>query len=508
MRLKFFLVLFFVLVFLSFFFLGKITIEPDFGWHLRDGQIILKTGFFYKDLFSYTMPSFPVVSHSWGTEVFYAFLYPKFGFTGLSLFFSTVFFCFLIFFLYFFLRKLDKKDLKNLLPWYLSIFVFSSSIFSKFFVVRPQDFSWVLWGVFVLIISERRRFLKYRVIFPFLFLVWSNLHGDFGLGIAVLLFLTIFDVIKSKKIDFINILILLLSILATFINPYGIGLWREVFATYFSTYLRANISEWQPLFFIYFDLPTLFAFVLTSFVVWKYRKHFSISLIIVYILLLIQAVLSIKNVPLWLIFSFIFSYPGIYLFYKELKNKISLERFKKAGVFVLGLMLFLFFFQIIREFNNLIYSSNLSFGYPVKAAQYLKTNLPKGQVFSPYDWGGYLIWKMPQKKVFIDGRMGDWEWNGDKPNESNNAFKDYLDALSGKLDFNYLAYKYNIHTVLWPSYKLIPTSTMDLDLTKIFCNHIYIFICKNMDYQFFPQKLIKLGWKIVYQDNVAVIYRR
>ena len=38
------------------------------------------------------------------------------------------------------------------------------------------------------------------------------------------------------------------------------------------------------------------------------------------------------------------------------------------------------------------------------AADYLDRSELPGPIFNPIDWGGYLIWRLPQYQVGIDGR--------------------------------------------------------------------------------------------------------
>lgn len=42
--------------------------------------------------------------------------------------------------------------------------------------------------------------------------------------------------------------------------------------------------------------------------------------------------------------------------------------------------------------------------YPVQAVAYLKSNPQPGPLFNSFDWGGYLIWALPEHPVSIDGR--------------------------------------------------------------------------------------------------------
>jgi len=42
--------------------------------------------------------------------------------------------------------------------------------------------------------------------------------------------------------------------------------------------------------------------------------------------------------------------------------------------------------------------------YPVAAVQWMQVHHPEGRLFNSYNWGGYLLWTLPETPVFIDGR--------------------------------------------------------------------------------------------------------
>jgi hypothetical protein len=42
--------------------------------------------------------------------------------------------------------------------------------------------------------------------------------------------------------------------------------------------------------------------------------------------------------------------------------------------------------------------------YPFRAAEFIASHGISGPIFNSYDWGGYLIWKVPEYRVFVDGR--------------------------------------------------------------------------------------------------------
>jgi hypothetical protein len=79
--------------------------------------------------------------------------------------------------------------------------------------------------------------------------------------------------------------------------------------------------------------------------------------------------------------------------------------------------------------------------YPVKAVAYLHAHPGSGPVLNYYLWGGYLNWKDPDLKVFVDGRADIFEYNG--------IFKDYL-ALLMQEDPDAILDKYKAQYVLLP----------------------------------------------------------
>jgi hypothetical protein len=41
---------------------------------------------------------------------------------------------------------------------------------------------------------------------------------------------------------------------------------------------------------------------------------------------------------------------------------------------------------------------------PVDAVEFIRQEKPEGRLFNSYNWGGYLLWALPEYPVFVDGR--------------------------------------------------------------------------------------------------------
>jgi len=91
-------------------------------------------------------------------------------------------------------------------------------------------------------------------------------------------------------------------------------------------------------------------------------------------------------------------------------------------------------------------------------------------VFNRYMWGGYLIFFCRDVKPFVDGRTDIFEYTG--------VLKDYLDAEQLK-DSLQIMDKYRIHYVLLPP------------------DYPLAYLLKN-----------NTGWKVIFTDDVAMIFER
>lgn len=443
-------------VFLLFALRSSILLDPDFGWHLKTGQLINSAHFPRIDPFSYTMSSFSYVDHAWLTDSIMSLMFAYVGMVGLGSSVSLI----VIASIYISLRSCHYK---NPGPFVVAsaVILVAASIF-PLVAIRPFVVSWLFFAITVWLTENSERWRKWRYVVPFIFLAWANLHGGFALGLVIIF-------LQGET------LIFLLCLFATLINPYGLGLWREVWSTLSDSSLRWTIMEWRPI--IYWFNPaaiTLASLSIATLI--RYRSKLNIRSLILFPLLLIFAITSARNVPYLVIFCLPLVILGLDFFsIQASSNKISRGRLRKASAFLLLFSLIILVIQIMPV-------SWTPLAYPKSAVEYLKENLPRGELFSTYDWGGYLIWHLPQKKTFVDGRMPSWR-QPEGPKESPDAFKAYREIISGEKEFAPVFAKYGITSVLWPVSKGDKSKSFD-----------------------FLTKLQTDGWHEVYKDNISVIY--
>lgn len=470
-------------------------LDPDFGWHIKMGELISATGIPKTDPFSYTMPSFSFIDHEWFTNLFLYQLYSRSGIGLLAI-------VYLLFVAFTFFIIFGKKLKKELFFFKFAFFLLAFGSIFPFFGIRPQVISWLLLPLLLLILYRAKRDWIFFLLTPLLVIFWVNVHGSFALSIVVLAIYILFKTIRVRKIDYKELVVFVLCVAATFINPYGIGAWGEVWMQISDSALRWRIVEWKPAFFEPI-FPYIF-YLAFAYAVYIFRKNILLEKGAIFVFFLLQSVSSIRHIPLFIVAATPIYMELIEKLYDEIKKiKYGKERFQKAGLVLLVITFMLSATQTFLSFRS-AFGIREGVYYPDLAVSYLKENLPENNIFSPYSWGGYLIWKLPEKKLFIDGRMPSWRWNDQPDSESSNAMEDYLNILSGKKDYKQQFEKYNIDTVFW--FKKDTLNEKERTIDDYFAKPLNFFGIKRNDYNFF-ETLLNDGWMIVYEDDISIVYR-
>lgn len=510
--------LFFILIGLGYFASSK-TLDPDFGWHLRTGSLILERGVPKIDWYSYTMPNFPWIDHEWLTDIVIYKIHSLLGIQAVLLFFLIL--TSLAFVLLIKTRSLWYFFLPVLLGYWACL---------GFLGIRPQLltilFIAILWKILREFLDSGSRLIY---LCPVLFIIWVNLHGGFLAGLFLLALILILELFKksnfSKKIiswhflkqqNFqehswrqISILfaLLILSFLATFINPYGLRIYEEVFRTIGDSFLRFHIAEWLPL-FLGGSLPVLIISYISLFwglfLVFRKKIDFTYS-----ILLLVFFLFALSNQRHFFIFV-ILSIPIfaelIFYLWKAADPaalKSLFKGFKKCLIFCILLGILAVVWYSIPQ------NENCSLVYPEKALCFLKTLPLSENLLNEYAWGGYLIWQLPERKLFIDGRMPSWRQN------TQFVFNDYVKIMDAEENFQELLEKYEIQIALLDKNKKTEAEKKrglktNNNLSRFLTEHKWLskFFGLEPPRNNIYQELMNLGWKIIYEDETAIILKR
>ncbi|MCL4353722.1 hypothetical protein M1615_04675 [Patescibacteria group bacterium] len=492
-------ILLFFIAFVLFFAKAAFLLDPDFGWSLEMGRLISLHGIPKTDPFSYTMPSYPYVDHEWLADLAIAKLYPAFGMVGLSVISAL----FLVLALVFSVSRAGFAGRKfGLIPTLLAVL-----ILFPFAFFRVQVVTWFFFSLLIFIILDEKHFMRFRFFIPGLFLLWANLHGGFAAGIAALLIVVLSRAWNKHRLSIGDFAVFLASLAATLINPYGLRLWWEVWMLMSDSSIHWTISEWMPS--LFFLNPAFWIFAVLSLIaVFRYMKKFKAPELALYFMFLVFSLSSLKQIPLWIIIALPMTISCFFWFYREvLAIQYGGTRFLKA---YRVLFLIIAVFVIIQRAAGFIGSGIFKAGltYPRGAVLFLRNQPKPLRIFSTYGWGGYLIWKLPGDKLFIDGRMPDWRRNAPVKNESNNAMKEYEKIESGKESFAAAVKKYHIDTVLLPRQNKHQPFRKGLTGPYQNLEAFIVNLTGAGDRTFDLEKeLKKEGWRRVYKDGNSVVYR-
>jgi len=447
-----------ILFFALFLFFLLPPTDPDLGWQLRCGQEIWqKNSFCQQNHFSILLENYLWPNHHWLYQAIIFPIFKFFSFWGLTILNGLLM---ALSFLFFFL-SIKNFSLEKLLALILLI-IFSWGVFS--FGLRSQLLGIFFFNLLLFINHRAKTFPKLKLFFPLITTLWTNTHGSFVLGLFLIAFLspTFFPI----------------SFFATLLNPYGFSIYQEVWRHFAGPVdLSKIIAEWvppNPLFWGLTLLSSLGGFLLFF---QKATSKEKIKIILLFPLSFL-ALKARRHLPFYYLYFFylFLSFPPKSLRTFSQKNKIL--RFYFARV----LLLFFLFISLtfclpltLVWFKNPCPSSNLN--YPCQAVDFLRQQPEKGNIFNRYEWGGFLIWKLPEYKVFVDGRMPAWEHPSRK-----SPYTIYLETLQNQPGWEETLKKYNIDWIL-----ISPGTFMDLLLQPN------------------PQNF---GWKEVYRDKISVIYKR
>lgn len=500
-------------------------LDVDLGWHLKVGEDILAHHSLPQiDNYSYPMAGKTWIDHEWLSNIIIFLLFKYFGYFGLSLFFVFIIILSLVILNKIVFKYFTEEDAR--VQFFLIIFeIIGLMGCLPHFGIRIQELTILFLSILYLIIYQYNKTKKFYFLFflPLLFWFWASLHGGFLIGIFILFLyigikilekiiyrykpLAIFDfsqLLTNKKIIIFTIFSLL-AILATCLTLYNIKIYQFLF-TYKNTYYLTHIQEWLPIYYApldywkyaYIIIVTIFIF-LTLWLVLDKKNGRKVNLweIATILFFLIISVKSIRNFPL-LLFS---TLPFITIFYScylsPPKNFFN-KKFKLVTSLFLILflsMLGLYYFKKIRIVNDSFQGYCQKF--PCGAVDFLAKNeyLQKQKIFNEYSWGGYLLWRLPEMKNFIDGRAPQANYKNHTLLEEANEFH-MEDELEKKLQ------EYKIELVIIAA--RYPQIKLDWIEKYIFYANEDLINKKENYLRSYLEK--SQNWKIIYRDNVSLIF--
>ncbi|MBI4811709.1 MAG: hypothetical protein HY800_09780 [Ignavibacteriales bacterium] len=476
--------------------------SPDIGFHLRAGEwIIQNLKVPAQDTFTYTSSAHDYVDMHWLYQVVIAAINKISGDFGLVA--SHAFLLVLSFFILY-LRSDRKQKINKASNWHFIFFLAITSA-SVLFEPRPHILSWLIFTLMLLILEEYDRGRgKFLFLLPLLMLIWTNTHTLFILGWIVLGCYLVGIAFRDRKIWTPLTKYAILSIIVSFLNPYfskGVALpfvqfqllqphnvFKDAIAELTSPinldsyFFNSRFVFLQPLMWFH-------AFLILSVISFIRRlKQIQLHDFLIYGLFLYLAVSSVRNIGFFVLAVLPATIEGLQpkliASEDETNKKRGIRRIlhlmgERRGQSILDIttigVTLVLILAIVTDVYYINYRSHDRFGYrfnehvlPVRAAKFLTDNNLDGKVLNHFNFGGYLIYALPQK-IFIDGRT----------------------EVMGEEFF----YKYSI---LWNQVDKSP-------ILQKYDPDIIIFPHQN-DFLWIHYLRKDSLWRLVYVDELAVVY--
>jgi hypothetical protein len=388
------------------------VLDLDIWWHLKTGDWIVQHHTVpHSGLFTWTAADRPWVAYSWGYEVLMSRAYAWFGLLGIGLY-GTLLTLGVAWSIYWMVRRLSSRFWPACL---LAVVTCSAFLFNL--MPRPVFFSMMLFCVTLTLVLKANRTGQVQFLYwlPLVFLLWANLHIQFIYGLFVVGLLTAVNLaqrlaarvgwapewLKPPTLPAATLVAVSAAcFIATCIGPYSFHLYGVIFQYAEAKAPYRMIIELQPLNFRAGSHHV--QLLLMAFAFFAVGRASKVDAFKLGLLAICGAVAFRTMRDAWFI-----CIPAAACIADSLAveaereaNETWLERVGVAAVVAVLLLLF----ARSTNFSTRGLDRAISGFLPVNAVNYLRKHPAPGPLYNTIDWGGFLIWYMPDYPVAIDGR--------------------------------------------------------------------------------------------------------
>jgi hypothetical protein len=206
----------------------------------------------------------------------------------------------------------------------------------------------------------------------------------------------------------------LLMTLAVMVNPAGPDMLLYPFETVGIEALQNYIEEWQsPNFHETRMLPFMLLMVLTFGMVGAARERISLIDFLLVTVFGGLALTAARNVALFaLITPVVITKSGVKAWRplsadaqwldQDGENSSRVKQAINWVILILGCAAVIYKLSLV--YPDQANQEYINSTFPVEPVNLVQDQGFEGRIFNSYNWGGYLIWALPERRVFIDGR--------------------------------------------------------------------------------------------------------
>lgn len=448
--------------------------DADLWWYLRCGEDILRSGQIRQvDTYSFTAAGLPYLNHEWLSQVLFAFLFQHGG--SLALVLAKIFVGIALLVVMYRLVRIHTSDARVYLP----LLLLGAHVVGRFLLLRPQIFSFLFFAVTLYLLElNRRRETKLVWLLPFVLWLWANMHAAFPVGIVLIGFYWLAmpwaGTEVTQKLSAQLGLVLFVAVGLTLVNPYGVALWSGILEGLLDPLNKTYVNEWRPTYLSPFAWNGLacFGMIALACICAAAARVRNWAELLIAVLFALLALSAPRHVP----FFAVVMIPLLAKWITAWQNGNTSARAAHIALagglgVVLIPVLLTAFYTVIDPLPRIRIRDMHYRGFPYQAANFLRQQPAGGNVWNELAWGGYFLWKLsPEWKVSLDGR--------NMAVYPRAVVKDHLELLSGAM----------------PDVSVL--SRYPIDVCAI-----------SRERKLVPMLKASRDWELIYEDEVAVIFR-
>src|ERR1700730_15807139 len=434
--------------FLALLFLRKFYIaDPDIWWHLATGRWILQHHAVpMTDPFSSYGLGKPWIAYSWLFDMTTQLFYRPFGYVAI-VYFEVLVRVALAVALFHLVRSLLPRFWRAAAITCVGLYAMSGVISP-----RPGMLT-ILFSVIeldILLSVRRTGSAKKLWLLPPMFAIWANWHIQFVYGLLLLAVFACEPLVTRlmrNKITNENLLplkrtwlVLCASFVATLVNPYGARVYSTVFQYMHQPKVFGHIIELRAMTFRESSNYVVLFLMLSAAMAIGWRRDTGLLLPVLLSIASVLAFRSVKETWFLAVISACALADGWELKGSDELRPLALRYRLAAAVWLLAVMILGYrYYGVSNDFLEI----QVTGGFPETAAQYIEKHHLAGPLYNDFNWGGFLIWRLPQLTVAIDGRTnvhGDervgpfWaKWTG-KPEWASDPELSHANVVVAKKD--------------------------------------------------------------------------
>ncbi|MEX2046331.1 MAG: hypothetical protein WEE03_04145 [Chloroflexota bacterium] len=365
--------------------------DPDTYWHLASGRWMLEHRELLRaDVFSSTINGQPYSVGEWLGQIVLYLAYLAGGWTGLVILRGL-----LIAVCAFFLTRVALRGGAAVIvavPVTCAALILSEIVWTD----RPHLFTLALFPVLLdlLLLARAGRF-RLLLAVPPLILLWTNLHGGYALGLALIGIFTLEALLERR--NFLPFAMTAATALAaSLVDPGSLGLGAA--ASHATAPPRFIVEESPP--DVTRPAGLLFAAFIIGALALAMRGGGTLLDVLLLAPLLWLGLSAQRHMPYFAFAAVPFICAALPRAYPPLDRWLARRR-PYPAVAVIGFGAGVVAMALVGL--AFVPSAPNERAYPTASLDAVRQG--SGVLLHEYDWGGYLIWRAPERPVFIDGRL-------------------------------------------------------------------------------------------------------